>query len=67
MPFFGDKQTHGGQIEASVRLQHSISQSDARELGITMCIEFFDAFNWNPARDQLRQDQDKFYQRIFSA
>jgi len=65
IPFFGDKQTHGEQIEVSGTLRPSASQSDARDLAIAMCVEIFDAFNWSVSPEQLQQDQDKFYQGSF--
>lgn len=66
MPFFDRKETNADIIRLERSLDAARISDDHMSVAIDLLLELFDYFGWNPAREQIEADQDKFYRREFS-
>ncbi|MGA2496085.1 MAG: hypothetical protein ABSF67_24710 [Roseiarcus sp.] len=60
VPFFDAKTTEAPLVELNRRIAPG---DNAQELAISLLVELFDHFGWNPDPSQLQGDQSRFYRR----
>jgi hypothetical protein len=66
IPFFDLKQTGA----AAIQLDRNFTVSDLtdrhRDMSVSMILELFDQFGWNPGPERILSEQERFYSRNFS-
>lgn len=65
MPFFERKRTEAEPINLNRTLEIDQIRDMHREIAVDFLSEIFDYFGWNPAREQIANDQENFYRRHY--
>jgi hypothetical protein len=65
MPFWDDQSTNAETIQIERRVDADAVEAGAISTSLDVLLELFDAFGWNPDRNQIRADQEAFYRREF--
>jgi hypothetical protein len=65
IPFFDQKISHAENIVLEQTLSKSVLTEGYKEMAIQMLLDLFDHFDWNPDPSQLRNDQERFFNRDF--
>ena len=65
MPFFDAKVSNADEISIEQNLSRDVLADGYKEMAIKMLLELFDHFGWNPDPNQIRNDQERFYNRDF--
>lgn len=65
IPFFDQKISHAEKIVLEHTLSKSILTEGYKDIAIKMLLELFDHFDWNPDPAQIRNDQERFFNRDF--
>lgn len=65
MPFWDDQSSNAETIQIERRVEPDAIQAGAISTSLSMLLELFDAFGWNPDPNQIRADQEAFYRREF--
>lgn len=66
MPFLDRKSTSAQTIRLERNLNAKRIREDHLSEAVDIILELFDYFGWNPTREQIAADQDRFYRREFS-
>jgi len=65
MPFWDDQHSTANIIQIERRVDSDAIEAGAISVSLGVLLELFDAFGWNPDPNQIRADQEAFYQREF--
>ncbi len=65
VPFFDRFRFAGPELEVEKLLSQSQMLNNHKEEAISTCLDFFDFFGFAPDQNQLRSDQESFYQKQF--
>ena len=63
VPFFDYRRTNHGSIQIVRTVEPEAIERGAIETSLSVLLELFDAFGWNPEPSQIRADQESFYRR----
>ncbi len=63
MPFFDFQRTQADTIPIERRLDRDMIDGGAIPISLSILLELFDNFGWNPDPNQIRGDQEAFYRR----
>ena len=65
MPFLDFHRVGGENVRIDRRVEPAAIAEGAIATSLSVLLELFDVFGWNPSRNQIRSDQEKFYRRDF--
>lgn len=65
MPFLDSRTSNACTIQIERRVDPDAVEAGAIATSLTVLLELFDAFGWNPDPNQIRADQEAFYRREF--
>lgn len=63
MPFLNARRTQAETISIERRVDSSMIADGAIPISLSILLELFDNFGWNPDANQIRADQEAFYRR----
>ena len=63
MPFWDDQSSNADTIQIERRVDPDAIEAGAITTSLSVLLELFDAFGWNPDPNQIRADQEAFYRR----
>jgi hypothetical protein len=65
MPFYDVKSTAADQVVVERELTAADLQGEASAISLSILLELFDHFGWNPDPSLVQNDQERFYKRQF--
>jgi hypothetical protein len=65
IPFWDEQSSNADTIKIERQVDPDAMEAGAITTSLSVLIELFDAFGWNPDPNQIRTDQEAFYRREF--